>query len=330
MKFLKNNILIDLFNNKVRIKPLSVFKLILSMILLQIISVIIAFVPSFIFFGVYFSLGYEEIPFVSESLFFSFFYFLSVILLLYIYRVRNKKKMTDPNFGYEYIEYIDEEPEEKPLKMTKKNIGLCVLLGLGFLLLASGTYQHLILDIPVSPELEQAFNDIFAQNFMFIFFTMVVEAAFVEEILYRGFALNGLLRKYSPRVAILISAFLFGIVHMNIPQFINAFIGAFLFGVLYFKTKSLWACVILHATNNFFSSFTIIPDAILPKILISVVYVVIGFFLFKIAVKGLELDIAFKEIFLKKKTSQVVPKLDITDTNTNINFENTQKDKIEL
>ncbi|MGL5821664.1 MAG: lysostaphin resistance A-like protein, partial [Sarcina sp.] len=307
-----------------------IFKLILSMILLQIICVVTSFVPTFIFFGVYYNLDYEEIPFVSESLFFSFFYFLSVIILLYIYRVRTKKKMTDPNFGYEYIEYTDEEPEEKPLKMTKKNIGLCVLLGLGFLLLASSTYQHLIIDIPMPPELEKAFDDIFAQNFMFIFFTMIIEAAFVEEILYRGFALNGLLRKYSPKVAILISAFLFGIVHMNIPQFINAFIGAFLFGVLYFKTKSLWACVILHATNNFFSSFVIIPDAIFPKILISITYIIIGFLLFKKAIKGLELDVAFKDIFFSKKTSEVSPKLDVAEISNNIETKNKEKDKIEL
>ena len=88
-------------------------------------------------------------------------------------------------------------------------------------------------------------------NFVF-FLSIVILAPLIEELLFRGYILEGLLAKYSYKKAILISSLLFAIAHLNIWQFPGTFIGGILLGWLYYKTRSLALVMILHASNNFF------------------------------------------------------------------------------
>jgi membrane protease YdiL (CAAX protease family) len=82
------------------------------------------------------------------------------------------------------------------------------------------------------------------------FFMIVIAAPILEEILFRGIILDGFLRNYTPFNAIVTSAFMFGLIHGNIPQGIGAFMLGCLFGWLYWKTNSIIPCMILHAINN--------------------------------------------------------------------------------
>ncbi|MCL2502700.1 MAG: CPBP family intramembrane metalloprotease [Bacteroidales bacterium] len=81
--------------------------------------------------------------------------------------------------------------------------------------------------------------------------SLVVFAPFFEEWLCRGVALNGLLRKgYSPQAAILWSACMFAVIHLNPWQAIPAFLMGLLFGWIYWRTRTLWAVIFMHAVNN--------------------------------------------------------------------------------
>ena len=91
------------------------------------------------------------------------------------------------------------------------------MIGIGCLLLNSSTLSHLTMDIPMPPSIQESFDDLFNQALPFIFFTVIIEAAFIEELFIRGFLLNGLLKRYSPKFAIFASAFMFGLIHDNIP-----------------------------------------------------------------------------------------------------------------
>ena len=82
------------------------------------------------------------------------------------------------------------------------------------------------------------------------FLAAVVVAPLIEEAVYRGFILGGLLRRYSAPTAILVSAVLFALAHLNPYQFVTAFSGGLLLGWIYVRTRSLWPCVILHALTN--------------------------------------------------------------------------------
>jgi membrane protease YdiL (CAAX protease family) len=76
---------------------------------------------------------------------------------------------------------------------------------------------------------------------------LVVLAPLVEETLFRGILLNRWAVKWGLTKAILISAGAFAILHVDL-------VGAFIFGVcmalLYKRTSTLWAPIIVHASYN--------------------------------------------------------------------------------
>lgn len=75
----------------------------------------------------------------------------------------------------------------------------------------------------------------------------------LEEWLFRAAITKELLRRYRPATAIVLSGLVFGIFHVNPVQVVNAaFLGFFLAWV-YYKTRSLVPCILLHILNNSFS-----------------------------------------------------------------------------
>ncbi|MBR6001700.1 MAG: CPBP family intramembrane metalloprotease [Bacteroidales bacterium] len=80
--------------------------------------------------------------------------------------------------------------------------------------------------------------------------SVVIMAPLFEEWMFRGMILRGLLRKMHPVWAIVISAFLFSLIHLNPWQGIPAFILGCVFGYVYWKTGNLWLTILMHATNN--------------------------------------------------------------------------------
>ena len=78
----------------------------------------------------------------------------------------------------------------------------------------------------------------------------VVAAPVLEELLFRGVILGGLLRNQRPWVAIGQSALLFGLIHFNPAQSVSAAGLGLLLGWLYYRTRSLGLCIALHALNN--------------------------------------------------------------------------------
>ena len=80
--------------------------------------------------------------------------------------------------------------------------------------------------------------------------TVVVLAPILEEIICRGIICEGLIKNISPRVGILLSAFIFALMHLNPWQALPAFcVGCFL-GWIYWKTRSLLPCIFIHFVNN--------------------------------------------------------------------------------
>ena len=77
-----------------------------------------------------------------------------------------------------------------------------------------------------------------------------VAAPVLEEMLFRGVILRGFLRQYSRTFAILWSAMLFGIAHLNLYQMMSALAIGIVAGWLYERCRSLWPCILLHAAYN--------------------------------------------------------------------------------
>ena len=82
------------------------------------------------------------------------------------------------------------------------------------------------------------------------FLTNAVLAALVEEILFRKMII-GFYAEKSENLAIVMSAFLFGLMHMNPIQSTYAFILGLIMGYIYIKTEyNLLSTFIVHVTIN--------------------------------------------------------------------------------
>ena len=73
----------------------------------------------------------------------------------------------------------------------------------------------------------------------------------LEEVLFRG-AIQGLLMRYfgRPWLAIILSALVFGIFHMNPVQIVYATLLGIVLGWIYYRTGSLLSVVVGHVLNN--------------------------------------------------------------------------------
>lgn len=132
-----------------------------------------------------------------------------------------------------------------------KLIPLIVLLPI---LMQLGITSHIVNFIPMPEWIEEL--NIGENNHILTVLTVVLIAPILEEFVFRGIVLKGLLGNYNTLTAIIISSFIFGIVHLNPWQFVGAFGIGLINGWLYWKTKNLMFPVIVHISNNVF--FTII------------------------------------------------------------------------
>jgi len=81
----------------------------------------------------------------------------------------------------------------------------------------------------------------------------VIVGPICEEIIFRGVILEGLSKKYSATMAIVFSALIFGLIHLQPLQIFGAFFAGLVLGWIYLKTQSLWVVIALHVVNNAFS-----------------------------------------------------------------------------
>ena len=85
------------------------------------------------------------------------------------------------------------------------------------------------------------------------YLVVCILAPLAEEVVFRGAVLRTMLEHWegSKRwTAIIISALLFGLAHMNPAQIPHAFLMGVLLGWIYERSRSLIPCVVLHCANN--------------------------------------------------------------------------------
>jgi membrane protease YdiL (CAAX protease family) len=78
----------------------------------------------------------------------------------------------------------------------------------------------------------------------------VVAAPLAEELIFRG-CLYGILRQIGGRLlAIAVSSLLFALIHGHLPSLAGLMVLSVGLSLLYEKTGSLWAPILLHAAFN--------------------------------------------------------------------------------
>ena len=122
-----------------------------------------------------------------------------------------------------------------------------LLIGLGIIASEVDNITRLLLPIPgFFAEIMSLFEE---EGFLMLIAVAVV-APLTEELLERGLILRGLLSHYSTRKAVVVSAVLFAVTHMNPYQLFSAFAAGILLAWLFIKTRSLLPCILAHSFYN--------------------------------------------------------------------------------
>ncbi len=124
---------------------------------------------------------------------------------------------------------------------------------LGLFIVALELGKGVLYVIPMPEVLQNAFRELFSKesSYFLAFYAAVIQAPIVEEPLFRGIILGGLLACRSKYQAAIWSAILFAIYHMNPWQFPVALILGLVFAWWIIQTGSLLPCLLGHALNNF-------------------------------------------------------------------------------
>ncbi|MEG1142012.1 MAG: type II CAAX endopeptidase family protein, partial [Clostridia bacterium] len=111
---------------------------------------------------------------------------------------------------------------------------------------------------------------------LFILFIAVLPAIF-EELFFRH-AMLSKLKKFGSINAIVITAVMFGLMHLNLTQGIFAVFTGILFGYIAIKCNSVKETMILHLLNNLFAALSFIfmsYNLVIGLVILALVYIVI-------------------------------------------------------
>lgn len=130
------------------------------------------------------------------------------------------------------------------------SIKIMALVSISLIAIQIGIVSPIGKLLPMPESMQKIFIEFANQNGVFSFITIVIAAPLIEELIFRGIILNGLLQRYSPVKSIVLSSILFGIVHLNPWQFVSAFIIGAFSGWVYYRTKKLSLSILIHLVNN--------------------------------------------------------------------------------
>lgn len=123
------------------------------------------------------------------------------------------------------------------------------LFSLGTIIPLSFLYEQL--GIEMDENTQQIITSMMKEPWGYV--AVGILAPLAEEVVFRGAILRtllGIMSKKNHWVAILISAAIFGVVHANLAQFVNALLMGLLLGWMYYRTGSLVPGILLHWVNN--------------------------------------------------------------------------------
>ena len=221
-------------------------------------------------------IGYEAM--------FLIYYLLSVGISFYIIGLIKKKKTGNNSFNF-----------------TIENKRVIPFVIIGTIFLYCGIYSPISAIIPMSESTKIAFMNSAKVPGIFTIFQSVIAAPILEELIFRGIILDGLLKKYSPTKSILISSLIFGLTHLNPSQFVCGLIMGIFTGWVYYRTRSLALAILIHALYNLASILMhhfIISDSLMDNILLgmyggltNLILAVVGsIFIFVICIYFLKLE----------------------------------------
>lgn len=211
----------------------------------------------------------------------------------------------------------------EPQKLGVKNFFLFLMMC--FPLMYGGSILGVLISLVLSGgQATNSVTAIFMDDSWWKIVFAVVLAPLCEEFLFRKQIIDRS-AKYNEKIAVIFSALVFGLFHMNLYQFFYAFALGWLFGYIYLKTHRLRYTAALHMIINFMGTVVapyLMRDldvldhvetmgdmmAVLPNVAALGLYVV---FLIGISVVGLVFLILYAKRFHYQKMSVEVTKREL-------------------
>lgn len=125
----------------------------------------------------------------------------------------------------------------------------CVTLTLGTILPFQWLYEQMQIQMPQASQ--ALFESVMKEPWGYVALGILVPVA--EEFVFRGGVLRALFALMGERrhwLAIILSALIFGALHLNLAQGAHGFVMGLLLGWLYYRTGSMVPGIIVHWVNN--------------------------------------------------------------------------------
>ncbi|MBO3445617.1 CPBP family intramembrane glutamic endopeptidase [Clostridium sp. CCUG 7971] len=263
----------SIYKNECQIKEISILKSFIIMAIFLAVPVLINLIATVIMI-----LINENISFGTAIVVGSIIIIVSNIIVVSIIGRKSIKKDND-------------EIIRNKMLITKKEFLYVFLIIIGYMLIREVFLFDALAQFegPISEnDIDFILNNLSTIEIGMVGLTLaiqvVITAPILEELLFRGIILNGLLSKYKKnyKKAIIISALIFGVAHLNIPQGVNAFIIGIVIGGIYYSTGSMKLSIFAHFINNFL--FLPTPENLLFKS----IYAVLGIYLLIKGIKSLK------------------------------------------
>lgn len=161
------------------------------------------------------------------------FKYLSIIVILKLFSKKNE---------YENKSFIYE-------KIGRIYFAFVFAAVMGYRIFYSCSIEILMKDVKINPVVQKAFDELAISPIVLILSVAIIAPIF-EEVLFRGIILNGMNKFLNSKIAVVISALLFALMHMNLVQGVNTFFLGIILGFIYIKTKSIYLSIFGHFINN--------------------------------------------------------------------------------
>jgi membrane protease YdiL (CAAX protease family) len=93
-------------------------------------------------------------------------------------------------------------------------------------------------------------GDLTLINALYMLVLAGIVAPFAEELLFRGVFYSMLRQKWSVLPSVLLSSFIFGLIHGNLAVGLTGFLMGIVAALVFEYSKSLWTSFVVHAVNN--------------------------------------------------------------------------------
>ena len=126
----------------------------------------------------------------------------------------------------------------------------------------------------VIPEADFTITNPSALAIVFEVLYLAIIAPIAEELIFRGLVLRTI-APYGKKLAIVVSALLFGLMHGNVKQFVGAFVCGIIFAAVDVKYGSVLPSLIIHILNNLLPIIYNIGSAVNSKALIIIYFILL-------------------------------------------------------